>query len=200
MIKQFILIAISIFLIGCKKNVNETQLEAASTKNDSLAKTYTQSVFLTDIARNEIREWNQYEEFENIISQYYQTTPAKAMLLSKDLSDIIVRIKDSIKIDKINRPDVIARFNILNNEALRLNDMGTISTITAEETIEKIENIVYAYESIISKINQVYLLNANEESVDVKFSAPKVLNDSVLKKEKPSEAELQKLKINKQKQ
>ncbi len=200
MIKKFVLVAISIFLIGCKKNVNETQLEAASTKNDSLTKTYSQTVYLTDIARKEIKEWSQYEEFENIISQYYNTTPSKAMLLSKDLSDIIVKIKDSIKIDKINRPDVIARFNILNNEALRLNDMSTINTITAEETIEKIENIVYAYESIISKINQVYLLNANEESVDVKFSVPKVLNDTVLKIVKPTETELQKLKTNKQQQ
>jgi len=200
MIKKFVLVAISIFLIGCKKNVNETQLEAASTKNDSLTKTYSQSVYLTDIARKEIKEWSQYEEFENIISQYYNTTPSKAMLLSKDLSDIIVRIKDSIKIDKINRPDVTARFNILNNEALRLNDMSTINTITTEETIEKIENIVYAYESIISKINQVYLLNANEESVDVKFSVPKVLNDTVLQIVKPTETELQKLKTNKQQQ
>ncbi|MBS3993883.1 MAG: hypothetical protein KGZ87_09215 [Bacteroidetes bacterium] len=200
MIKKFVLVAISIFLIGCKKNVNETQLEAASTKNDSLTKTYSQTVYLTDIARKEIKEWSQYEEFENIISQYYNTTPSKAMLLSKDLSDIIVKIKDSIKIDKIKRPDVIARFNILNNEALRLNDMSKINTITTEETIEKIENIVYAYESIISKINQVYLLNANEESVDVKFSVPKVLNDTVLKIVKPTETELQKLKTNKQQQ
>lgn len=200
MIKQLILIAISILLIGCKKSVNETQIETNISKNDSLTKTFTQSVYLTDLARNDIKNWNHYEEFEKIISQFYQTTPSKATLLSKDLSEIIIRIKDSIKIEKLNRSDVIARFNILNNEALRLNDMGSISTITTEETIEKIENIVYAYESIISKINQVYLLNANEESVDVRFSAPKVLNDSLLKVKMPSEEGLSKLKINKQKQ
>lgn len=200
MIKQLILIAISILLIGCKKSVNETQIDANTSKNDSLTKTFTQSVYLTDLARNDIKNWNHYEEFEKIISQFYQTTPSKATLLSKDLSEIIIRIKDSIKIEKLNRSDVIARFNILNNEALRLNDMGSISTITTEETIEKIENIVYAYESIISKINQVYLLNANEESVDVRFSAPKVLNDSLLKVKMPSEEGLSKLKINKQKQ
>lgn len=200
MIKQLILIVISILLIGCKKSVNETQIETNISKNDSLTKTFTQSVYLTDLARNDIKNWNHYEEFEKIISQFYQTTPSKATLLSKDLSEIIIRIKDSIKIEKLNRSDVIARFNILNNEALRLNDMGSISTITTEETIEKIENIVYAYESIISKINQVYLLNANEESVDVRFSAPKVLNDSLLKVKMPSEEGLSKLKINKQKQ
>lgn len=200
MIKQLIFIGISILFLGCRQNANNIPVETKISKNDTLTKIFSQSVFLTDPARKDINEWKHYEEFENIINQFYKTTPSKATLLAKDLSDVLVKIKDSIKIEKLNRPDVIARFNILNNEALRLNDMGTISTITDEETIEKIENIVYAYESIISKINQVYLLNANEESVDVKFQAPKVLNDSLPNIKKPTQTDLNELKKIKQKQ
>lgn len=200
MIKQLIFISMSILFLGCKQNADDIPVETKTSKKDTITKTFSQSVFLSDPARKDIKEWKHYEEFENIISQFYQTTPSKATLLAKDLSDIVIRIKDSIKIEKLNRPDVIARFNILSNEALRLNDMGTISTITDKEVIEKVENIVYAYESIISKVNQVYLLNANEESVDVKFQAPKVLNDSLPNIKKPTQTDLNELKKIKKKQ
>jgi hypothetical protein len=182
------------------KTTNEKVIKKTVISKDTIHKTFNKSVFLNDLASKEMNNWKHFDEFQNAITNFYQTTPEKAKLNAKDLSIIIVKIKDSITIEKLNKPDVIARLNILNNEALRLHDMSTISTITNEEVNAKIENIIYAYESIIAKINQVYILNANEESVDVRFSAPKVLNDSVINTKKPSETELNKLKIIKQRQ
>lgn len=181
MIKRLIFIGITIFLIGCGKTKKENETTSIEQVTETIHKTYTKSAFLNESATKELTVVKHFAEFESKMNLFYKLPPEEAKLNAKELSDLIIKLKDSINIQKIDRPDVKARFNILNNEVLRLYDMSTISTISKEEVVSKIENIIYAYESIILKINQVYLMNENEESVDVQFQAPKVLLDSLPK-------------------
>jgi hypothetical protein len=195
MIKQLIFIGV-VLLFSCNQKQKTVDNEV---KKDTISvnkKSYTKTVFLSEDARKEIVNLKYFEEFEKTIDRFYNSNSEEIKLNTTDLNEVLVRLKDSITIDKINRPDVKARFNILYNESLRLLDMSSISTIKQDEIDLKIENIIYAYESIIAKINQVYLMNINEKNVDVQFQTPKVLVDSLPKEAKIS---LQKMKqINKQ--
>lgn len=179
MFKPLIFTIVILLFFSCKQTTNELE---SNTKNDTTAfvsRSYTQSIFLTENARKEMVAQKYFEDFENTMKQFYNSTPDRIQLNAQDLTEVISKIKDSISLSKIDRPDVKARFNILYSEALRLIDMSTIITISNEEVNRKIENIIYAYESILAKINQVYLMDSNEENVDVQFQAPKVLSDTL---------------------
>lgn len=193
MIKQLIFTGITLLFLSCNKTADATKISPKKDSIQPVSKIHTPSTYLTDNARKELANWKHFDEFEKIMEQFYLSSPSEVKLNAKDLSDIVNKIKDSIAIEKINRPDVKARFNILHNEAVRLVDMSTISSITNEEVNQKIENIIYAYESIIAKINQVFLMNINEENVDVQFQAPKVL-DTIAKEVKKQEKDLKLIK------
>lgn len=183
MIKQLIFIGV-VLLCSCNQKTNTLDNKEKKDTTSVVQKSYTKTVFLSENARKEIVDLKYFDEFEKIIDRFYNSNPEEIKLNTTDLNEVLVRLKDSITIEKINRPDVKARFNILYNESLRLLDMSSISTISQEEVDHKIENIIYAYESIITKINQVYLMNANEKNVDVQFQTPKVLIDSLPKESK----------------
>ncbi|MDP3352690.1 MAG: hypothetical protein Q8S44_03000 [Flavobacteriaceae bacterium] len=193
MIKQLIFIGV-VLLYSCNQNPKTVDDKVKKDTISVVQKTHTKTIFLSDDARKEILDLKYFEEFEKIMDRFYNSNPEEIKLNSADLNEVLVRLKDSITIDKINRPDVKARFNILYNESLRLLDMSSISTITQDEIENKIENIIYAYESIITKINQVYLMNINEKNVDVQFQTPKVLIDSIPKEVKIPPQKLNKIK------
>lgn len=183
MIKQLIFIGV-ILLCSCNQKTNSLDNKEKKDTTSVVKKSYTKTVFLSENARKEIVDLKYFDEFEKILDRFYHSNPEEIKLNTTDLNEVLVRLKDSITIEKINRPDVKARFNILYNESLRLLDMSSISTISQDEINHKVENIIDAYESIITKINQVYLMNANEENVDVQFQLPKVLTDSLPKEGK----------------
>lgn len=183
MIKQLIFIGV-ILLCSCNQKTNSLDNKEKKDTTSVVKKSYTKTVFLSENARKEIVDLKYFDEFEKILDRFYHSNPEEIKLNTTDLNEVLVRLKDSITIEKINRPDVKARFNILYNESLRLLDMSSISTISQVEINHKVENIIDAYESIITKINQVYLMNANEENVDVQFQLPKVLTDSLPKEGK----------------
>ena len=195
MIKQLIFTTVFLLFYSCNQTLKETEKETVQDTISVVKKTYTKSIFLSENARKELVDLKYFDEFEKTIERFYNSTPEKIKLNATDLNEILVRIKDSITIEKINRPDVKARFNILYNESLRLLDMSSINSISNEEINSKIENIIYAYESIIAKINQVYLMNDNEENVNVQFQAPKVLIDSLPTEVKISPKKLKQIKI-----
>ena len=195
MIKQLIFTTVILLFYSCNQTPKETEKETVQDTISVVKKTYTKSIFLSENARKELVDLKYFDEFEKTIERFYNSTPEKIKLNATDLNEILVRIKDSITIEKINRPDVKARFNILYNESLRLLDMSSINSISNEEINSKIENIIYAYESIIAKINQVYLMNDNEENVNVQFQAPKVLIDSLPTEVKISPKKLKQMKI-----
>lgn len=183
MIKQLIFIGV-ILLCSCNQKTNSLDNKEKKDTTSVVKKSYTKTVFLSENARKEIVDLKYFDEFEKILDRFYHSNPEEIKLNTTDLNEVLVRLKDSITIEKINRPDVKARFNILYNESLRLLDMSSISTISQVEINHKVKNIIDAYESIITKINQVYLMNANEENVDVQFQLPKVLTDSLPKEGK----------------
>ena len=81
-------------------------------------------------------------------------------------------MKDTIRVDKLNELSVVARFNVLHNETLRLADMATISTIKKEEVKEEVGRILELYAALNSKINTIYKAEDVQNSIEIDTEIP----------------------------
>ena len=104
--------------------------------------------------------------------KYYNVSKLEALNNAKELSDLVKVMKDSIKLDKLDKINVIARFNVLYNETLRLADMTTIPSITEDEVRDEVKKIIDLYSSVNSKINTIYKAEELQENLDVDTETP----------------------------
>ena len=97
------------------------------------------------------------------MERYTSITKSQALENAKEVSLLIKKASDSIKVEVLERPDIRIRLNVLYNHSLRLSDMSTISLITDEEVSQEVENMLLAYSSINEKINVIYKIVEYEE-------------------------------------
>ena len=113
-----------------------------------------------------VKNWKEYQDFRELIVQYREISKADALLNSKDLEELSRYLKDSIRIEKLDIPSVRIRLNVLHNEAMRLSDMSTIPTITAEEVLAENNNVLDAFASLNNKINDL----GKQERINEEFA------------------------------
>jgi len=164
MLKKIILVLLCFFYISCNDTKqNETEVELESTKVTSDTKIVNSICeTLNDESRKLVESWPEYKIVDETITDYYTITPGEALLKAKDLSNYAQQLKDSIRIELFDRPDLKIRLNVLYNTSLRLADMETIESIKTEEVTSEINNIVSAFSAINSKINNII----NQENLE----------------------------------
>jgi hypothetical protein len=171
MLKKFLILFLLFSTItackNAKKNKAETQLETTKVTTEfkitnSLGET------LNKDSRNLVEDWPEYKELDEIITNYYTITNDDALLKAKDLSNYAQQLRDSIRIDILDRSDVKIRLNVLYNTSLRLADMESIKTIKPEEIKTEVTNIINAFSAINSKINNI-LVQQNIEKELIKY-------------------------------
>ena len=111
----------------------------------------------------------------------------EALLNSVELSVLAQQLRDSIRVEKLNIPEVKIRLNVLYTETLRLADMSTIPTITEQLVAKENNNIIEAFSALNLKINnmssQDQLNSEISKFVDEILQQPK--SDSIGKEENP---------------
>ncbi|AMC11594.1 hypothetical protein Lupro_10100 [Lutibacter profundi] len=132
-------------------------------------------------AKKAISDWKEYRNVDKFILKYYNISNMEALQNARELSELIKQMKDSIRVEQLKQPSVIARLNVLHNEALRLADMATIHTISNEEVKNEVEKIVEIYSAVNSKINTIYKVAAIQKSLEVDTESPVEIE----KKQKP---------------
>lgn len=135
-------------------------------------------VSLQPNTRKEIADWKDYQSVDAILTNYYAISNAEALSNSQELSRLVTNLKDSIRDEKLMKPSVNARINILHNECIRLNDMASIPAITAEEVAESITRILNAYSGLNAKLNSLYAVRELENELELDPDFLKILNDS----------------------
>lgn len=152
------LLIILLFLsFGCSnsnKNRSESQIDTIS-GNESVNITHSIGEVLSPEAREIVESWKEYSQVENMITDYYNISIEQAIINSKELSNATLQLKDSIRVERFKQPDLRIRLNILNNIALRLNDMEQIPQIGEEEVKNEVGNLVRVFSSINSKLNNI---------------------------------------------
>lgn len=128
-------------------------------------------------ARRNLQAWKAYNNVDEFMIKYYNVSKLEALNNAKELSDLVKVMIDSIKIEKLDKINVIARFNVLYNETLRLADMATISSITEDEVKDEVKKIIDLYSSVNSKINTIYKAEELQENLDIDTETPIELKD-----------------------
>ena len=117
-------------------------------------------------AKIKIENWKEYQQLDELLTEFYSISNNEALNLSNELSTITQQLKDSVKIERFKQPDIGIRINVLHNNALRLTDMASISTISPTEVKTEIQNILDAFSALNSKINN--LTNQEKLEAEVK--------------------------------
>ena len=157
MLRSFLILFLSaILLLSCKKEKSKAEIEdteqAAPT---SIIKSDQPIVKLNAKASTLVSNWPEYTKFEDLISTYQEISMSEALLNSVELSELALQLKDSVRVEKLNIPEVKIRLNVLYSETLRLADMSTIPTITEELVAEENNNVINAFSALNLKINNM---------------------------------------------
>lgn len=169
-----LLLIILFFTISCNrsKNIQEVSEITDTLKINSTTIVSTLGETLIPSAKKAVLEWKEYHNVDEFIIKYYNISTTEALDYAEELSDLVKIMKDTIRVDKLKDKSVVARINVLHNEALRLNDMSTISTISNEEIKQEVANIVEIYSALNSKINTIYKAEELQNSLEIDTETP----------------------------
>lgn len=166
----------SVFLLLLTSCNNEVKVVKAPQENDTLVDSKriinTVNVTLISSAKKEIDNWQEYQNLDEFLIRYYNISHFEALDNANELSDLVSTLKDSLKIDKLNKKNVVARINVLKNGALRLADMSTIPTITNNEIEIEVNKIVELFDALNSKINTIYKAEELQKSLEIDTEIP----------------------------
>lgn len=179
--KTGFLFLILLFIISCKKQ--EIKTDIAIQQRDSIAFSQKKAILKSRVkllpkTKKETDNWKEYQIFDAFIQQFYTISNAEALSNAQELSELSTHLKDSIIDEKLKKPAVKTRFNILQNECLRLMDMDSIPSITHEEVQIKIGEVLIAYDAVNAKLNSVYVVENFENNLQLDPDFKKILFES----------------------
>ena len=172
------LLFILLLNFSCKRTV---AVEEVADSEDSVEVSdrisYQLGETLVPRAKEDISKWKEYENVDEFILKFYNVSSAEALSNAQELADLVKLMKDSIRVEKLKDLSVIARFNVLHNETLRLADMATISSIKKEEVKEEVGKILELYTALNSKINTIYKTEDVQNSLEIDTEVPVTIED-----------------------
>jgi hypothetical protein len=123
-------------------------------------------------AKVDMDNWKEYQLVDELLLKYYSISTLEALSNADELSRLVRVMKDSIKIEKLKQPNIIARINVLENETLRLADMAAIPSITKDEVKDEVGYIVALYSAFNAKINTIYKSESLQNMLEVDTEVP----------------------------
>jgi len=130
-------------------------------------------------AKTAMDNWKEYRDVDELILKYYSITNMEALSNAQELAELVMRLKDSLRVEKLQKANIIARINVLHNETLRLADMANIPSISKAEVKDEVSNIVSIYSAINSKINTIYQAETLQNALEVDTETPIEFKENV---------------------
>ena len=118
-------------------------------------------------SKKKVENWNEYQQLDQLVTNFYSISPREALNLSIELSTITQQLKDSVTIERFTQPDISIRINVLHNHALRLLDMSTISAINSVEVKSEIQGLLDAFSALNAKINNLTKQEKLEKELEI---------------------------------
>ena len=159
MFRSFLVVILfAVLLLSCEKEKSTAKKkEVTQTESSSILKADEPIVQLNAKANSLVSNWPEYTKFKDLISRYQEISMTEALLNSEELSELALQLRDSVRVEKLNIPEVKIRLNVLYSETLRLADMSTIPTITEDLVAEENNNVINAFSALNLKINNMNL-------------------------------------------
>ena len=177
----FFLILLCNFSCGKNKRTQANEETIDSLTLNSVRITRALGETLTPTAKKELENWGEYEDVDEFILTFYNISVQEALINAEELSNLVKLMKDSVRVEQLEKPNVEARFNVLYNGTLRLKDMASIPTISDEEVVAEVNQILNIYSSVNSKINTIYKVKELQNSLDVDTETPIELEEETKK-------------------
>lgn len=147
---------LTLFLFACKNKEQKTEEQNDSIPMESsMIKSEKPIIRLNSKSEELVATWAEYQNFDELITQYQEISMNEALLNSVELSELALQLRDSIRVEKLDLPEVKIRLNVLYSETLRLADMSTIPTITEALVAQENNNVIDAYSALNLKINNM---------------------------------------------
>lgn len=167
-----LIILLTGFSCNKTKDVQEVSEKADSLKLDANRIENRIGETLIPEAKVVLDTWKEYQLVDEMLLKYYSISTLEALSNADELSRLVRMMKDSIKIENLKKPNIIARINVLENETLRLADMATIPSISKKEVKEEVNNILAIYSAMNSKINTIYHSESLQNMLEVDTEVP----------------------------
>lgn len=153
----FLTILIGWISFSCKKDVEQPKELISDKKTEKAIPTQTLVVSerLKPSADSIARKWEAYMKVAEFLKINGAISNEETLYNAKDLVKLTESLKDSIPLENLNNPAMKIRINVLNNEALRLQDMADIKVITDKEILEERQKIYDALSAINYKLNNL---------------------------------------------
>jgi len=155
---------------GKRTQANENTIDSLVINSKRI--TNSLGEMLSPEAKEELSTWKEYNDVDEFVITYYNISVTEALNNADELTGLVKLMKDSIRIESLKKDDVIARFNVLHNETLRLADMATITSISDEEVIKEVTQILELYSAVNSKINTIYRAIELQNLLEVDTETP----------------------------
>lgn len=163
MIKQNIyIVLIALFLVACKQEPNQVAEEVSIVEDQDII-INSIGVQLSPKVKESISDWGTFSMLTEMIERYTSITKSQALTDAKEISNMTKGIIDMVQIDLLDRPDMMIRFNVLYNQALRLDDMATIPSISDDEVRAEVLKLLEAFSSVNDKMNSIYKIDDFEK-------------------------------------
>ena len=189
-LKNIILLLLLIQAINCsdkKNNINTVSQQTIDTLSTGFENIRSIAETLSPESKEKIASWPEYQQLDDFLTSFYTVTPKEALNMSKELASRTTQLKDSLKIEAFKSPDVLIRIDVLNNYALRLDDMATIQAIENTEVNEEIQHILDAFSSLNAKINNlVQQEELQTELNNFEQNLPSTKGEKNVNKQKPA--------------
>lgn len=168
------LFLILLLIFSCTGNrrteANENTIDSLGLQSKRITNTISET--LTPTAKEDLSEWEEYNNVDDFILSYYNITIPEALNNSEELANLVQLMKDSIRVENLQKANVIARFNVLHSETLRLADMATIPSISDKEVENEVTQILELYSAVNAKINTIYKAQDIQNSLEVDTETP----------------------------
>ena len=161
------IIIICLIILGCSKPTNQQQQTKPELAQDDNQLNITHSIgeVLDPEAKSIVASWQEYQKVEALISEFYNISTDQALQKSSELAEATQQLRDSVRVERFLQPDLQMRLNVMNNIALRINDMNDISQIDPKEISDEVGNLMQLFSSINRRLNNIVRREALEKEL-----------------------------------
>ncbi len=161
------IIIVCLVILGCSKTTNQQQPTKPELIQDDVQLQITHSIgeVLDPEAKSIVASWEEYQNVEEVISEFYNITTDQALQKSAKLAEATQQLRDSVRVDRFLQSDLKMRLNVMNSIALRINDMNAIAQIDPKEISVEVGNLMQLFSSINRRLNNIVRQEALEKEL-----------------------------------
>lgn len=165
--KYFLILLILFSAFSCDKKQEKTNQKQEVKSLLSEVQEYSSVKKVRATYNKDIEAWEELHAVDDFLDRFKKVSPKEVLGNALELQGLVKSLKDSVKPVLFDNASFKARVNIFYNETLRLSDMNSIPSISADEVNIQTEKIIDAFSAVNSKVNAILSKKRFEDAIDI---------------------------------